>query len=151
MDNEQFLQYLRDHALEEGYAYIQEHIAELPDHAAIGEVLADEALRLLYSPFVSLKLAELLIFCGEYVQHTSSHALGLKAKGDALMMIGNHQAALDALDTAGEKFELLGDERNWARSRISWIVSAAWLGRVEEALQAAARAREVFLQLGENF
>src|SRR6266699_1114875 len=151
MDTDLFLQNLRDLPLEEGRAFIQEHIAELAGYAAIGNLLENEALRLLYSPFVSLKLAELLIFFGEYVQHTSSHALGLKAKGDALMMIGHHQAALDALDTAGEKFELLGDERNWARSRISWIVSAAWLGRVEEALQAAARAREVFLQLGENF
>ncbi len=87
MDTELFLQYLRDHTLEEGRAYIQEHIAELSDHAAIGNLLADEALRLLYSPFVSLKVAELLIFYGEYVQHTSSHALGLKAKGDALMLI----------------------------------------------------------------
>ncbi len=151
MDTDLFLQNLRDLPLEEGRACIQEHIAELSDHAAIGNLLADEALRLLYSPFVSLKIAELLIFFGEYVQHTSSHALGLKAKGDVLMMIGHHQAALDALDTAGEEFELLGDERNWARSRISWIVSAAWLGRVEEALQAAHQAREIFLQLGENF
>ncbi len=151
MDTELLLQNLRDLPLEEGRACIQEHIVELSDHAAIGNLLADEALRLLYTPFVSLKIAELLIFFGEYVQHTSSHALGLKAKGDVLMMIGHHQAALDALDIAGEEFELLGDERNWARSRISWIVSAAWLGRVEEALQAAAQAREVFLRLGENF
>src|SRR5260370_13916734 len=151
MDNEQFLQYLRDHALEEGYAYIQEHIAELSDHAAIGGVLADEALRLLYSPFVSLKLAELLIFYGEYVQHSSSHALGLKAKGDALMVIRHLQAAMGCLDAAGEEFLRLGDEGNWARSRISWIISAAWLGRVEEALQEAACARDTFLRLGEPY
>src|SRR5258708_29849352 len=154
MDTElflQFLQYLRDHTLEEGRACIQEHISELSDHAAIGELLAEEALRLLYSPFVSLKVAELLIFYGEYVQHTSSHALGLKAKGDALMLIEHHQAALECLDAAGEKFLLLGDEGNWARSRISWIISAAWLGRVEEALQEAARARDVFLRLGEDY
>lgn len=151
MDTDLFLQHIRDLPLEEGRAYIQEHIAELPDHAAVGNLLADEALRLLYSPFVSLKLAELLIHYGDYVHHTSSHALGLKAKGDALMIIGHHRAALDALDAAGEEFKLLGDEVNWARSRISWIVSSAWLGRVEEALQAAAQAREVFLQLGENF
>jgi CHAT domain-containing protein len=151
MDTELFLQNLRDLPVEEGRAFIQEHIDELSDHAAVGNLLADEALRLLYSPFVSLKIAELLIFFGEYVQHTSSHALGLKAKGDVLMMIGHHQAALDSLDAAGEEFKLLGDEGNWARSRISWIVSAAWLGRVEEALQAAAQAREVFLRVGENF
>src|SRR5713101_8753950 len=151
MDTELFLQYLRDHTLEEGRAYIQEHIAELSDHVAIGNLLADEALRLLYTPFVSLKLAELLIFFGEYIQHPSSHALGLKAKGDALMAIGHFRAAMDSLDAARDEFRLLGDEGNAARSRISWTLSAAWIGRVEEALQEAARARDVFLQLGENY
>ncbi len=151
MDTDLFLQHLRDLPLEEGRTYIQEHILELSDHAAIGNLLADEALHLLYTPFLSLKLAELLIFFGEYVHHSSSHALGLKAKGDALMMIGHYQAALDALDAAGKEFKLLGDEGNWARSRISWIVSASWLGRAEEALEAATQAREVFLRLGENF
>jgi CHAT domain-containing protein len=151
MDTELFLQYLRDHTLEEGRAYIQEHISELSDHTAIGELLAEEALRLLYSPFVSLKVAELLIFFGGYVQHSSSHALGLKAKGDVLFQIGHFQAAIECLDAAGEEFRRLGDEGNWARSRISWILSAAWLGRVEEALQEATRARDVFFQLGELY
>src|SRR5712691_2173357 len=148
MDNNLLLQQLRDLNLEEGRAYIQAHASELEDHAAFGELLTDEALHVLYIPFVSLKLAELLIFFGEFVHHSSSHALGLKAKGDALMMIGHYQAALDTLDTAGEVFKLLGDEANWARSRISWIRSAAWLGCVEEALQTADQAREVFLRLG---
>src|SRR5262249_26127143 len=62
-----------------------------------------------------------------------------------------HQAALECLDAAGEEFLYLGDEGNWARSRISWIISAAWLGRVEEALQQARQARDVFLHLGEDF
>src|SRR6266481_2104168 len=122
MDNELFLQRLRDLSLEDGRIYLQEHIAELSDHAAIGNLLADEALRLLYTPFISLKLAELLIFFGEYVQHTSSHALGLKAKGDVLFQIGHFQAAIECLDAAGEEFRRLGDEGNWARSRISWIL-----------------------------
>jgi len=84
MDSDLFLQQLRDLSLEDGRAYIQVHTAELEDHTTFGSLLADEALRLLYTPFVSLKLAELLIFFGEYVQHVSSHALGLKAKGDVL-------------------------------------------------------------------
>src|SRR6266581_1192896 len=151
MDTDLLLQNLHDLSLEEGKAYIQEHIDELSDNASVGNVLADEALRLLYTPFVSLKIAELLIFFGECVRHTISHALGLKAKGDALMMIGHHQAALDALDAAGEKFLSMGDEVNWARSRIGWIVSAAWLGHVDEALQAASQARDVFLQRGEIY
>jgi CHAT domain-containing protein len=151
LDTDLFLQNLRDLSLEEGKAYIQEHIDELADHAVIGKLLENEALHLLYSPFISLKIAELLIFYGEYVEDILSHALGLKAKGDALMMIGHHQAAIDALDAAGEEFLHLEDERNWARSRISWIYCSAWLGRVEEALRQAEQARNMFLKLGEPY
>ena len=122
MDTDLFLRNLRDLPLEEGKAYIKEHIDELSDYAAVGNLLADEALRLLYSPFLSLKLAELLIFFGEYVQHTSSHALGLKAKGDALVQIGHFQAAMENLDIAGDEFLSLDDEGNWARSRIRGCV-----------------------------
>jgi CHAT domain-containing protein len=145
MDNTLFLQRLRESSLEEGRAYIQSHLEELADHAAIGTLLADEALAQLYTPFLSLKLAELLIFFGEYTQHLSSHALGLKAKGDALVQIRHFQAALDSLDIAGEEFLQLEDAGNWARTRISWIVAATSLGRVDEALQEATRARDIFL------
>jgi tetratricopeptide (TPR) repeat protein len=151
MDTDLFLQQLRDPPLDEGRAYIQEHIEELSDHKATGELLEEEALRVLYTPFLSLKLAELLIFFGEYVEHLPSHALGLKAKGDALMMIEHHQAALECLDSAGQEFLFLEDEENWARSRISWTISTAWLGRVEQALQEADRARNVFLRLDEGY
>lgn len=151
MDSDLFLQQLRDLSLEDGCAYIQEHRAELSDRTAIGEVLAEEALRVLYTPFLSLKIAELLIFYGDYVGHLLSHGLGLKAKGDALMLIAHYEAAMKYLDTAGKEFLGLGDEGNWARSRISWIIACAWLGRIEEALQEAARARDVFLRLGEYY
>lgn len=151
MDSDLFLQQLRDLPLEGGRAYIREHIAELSDHKAIAKLLEDEALRVLYTPFLSLKIAELLIFYGEYIGHLSSHALGLKAKGDALLQIGHYQAAIEALDAAGEEFLSLGDDGNWARSRISWVLSAGWLGRIEDALMAGEQAREVFLQLGETY
>ena len=114
-------------------------------------MLADEALRVLYSPFLSLKIAELLIFYGEYVGHLSSHALGLKAKGDALVQIGHNQAAMEASNAAGEEFLQLEDKGNWARSRISWVLAAGWLGRVEDALKAGEQARNVFLQLDEPY
>lgn len=144
MDNTIFLQQLRESSLEEGRAYIQSHIEELKDHTAIGILLADEALVQPFNSFLSLKLAELLIFFGEFTRHTSSHALGLKAKGDALVQIRHYQAALDSLDVAGEEFLQLEDAGNWARTRISWMVAATSLGRVEEALLAAARARDIF-------
>ena len=110
MDSDLFLQQLRDLSLEDGRAYIQSHAADLEEHGTFGNLLAEEALNQLYTPFASLKLAELLIFFGEYVQHLSSHALGLKAKGDALMLIAHYEAAMKYLDTAGKEFLGLGDE-----------------------------------------
>jgi len=78
MDEQQFLPTLRDLGLEEGKTYIQEHIAELSDSAAISALLENEALNQLYTdPSISLKMAELLIFFGEFVPHKPSHALGL--------------------------------------------------------------------------
>src|SRR5579885_3647862 len=151
MDTDLFLRYLRDHTLEEGRTYIQEHLADLSDSKATGDLLADEALRVLYTPFLSLKIAELLIFYGELTGHRLSYALGLKAKGDVLMMIGHYQAAIEILDRAGEEFLSIGDEGNWARSRISWVYSSAELGHIEEALRAAEQARTIFLRLEEYY
>src|SRR6185312_10247693 len=141
---------LRDLSLEEGHVYIREHIEELADHAAIGNLIKDEALRQQnISPLISLKLGELLVYFGEYVQHAPSHALGLIARGDAFRCMGQHQLALEYLDEAAREFLRLGDEIGWARTRIGWISSAAWLGHSEEALKEADRAREVFLRAGE--
>jgi CHAT domain-containing protein len=152
MDTAQLLQYLRELSLEEGQAFLAQHLPELPDAVALGNALADEALNQLYTnPAISLTIAELLIWFGTSRQHSSAHALGVKAKGDALRVLGLHQAALECLDEAGAEFLLLGDEANWARSRITWILSASWLGRVEDALREAERARAVFLRLGEPF
>ena len=151
MDTTLFLHCLRELGPEEGRAYIEAHLDELTDYTAVGNLLADEALKYLYDPFLSLKLAELLIFFGELTQNVYSHALGLKAKGDALVQVSHYQAAKECLDAAGEKFLSLGDEGNWARSRISWMVASAWLGHVEEALEHAACAREVFLRNGEPY
>lgn len=146
-----FIKVLRELPLQEAYASMQDQAEELFNHTIIGEMFAEEALRLLYDPAASLKVAELLIFFGEFFHHLPSHALGLKAKGDALMRIEHHRAALECLDAAGKEFLAIDDEWNWARSRISWIYSAAALGRIEDALQEAARARGTFLKLGESY
>ncbi|MGH2508510.1 MAG: tetratricopeptide repeat protein, partial [Ktedonobacteraceae bacterium] len=151
MDNATLLQHLREGSLEEGRAYLIALCAKLTDYDAVGNTLADEALARLYSPFLSLKLAELLTFFGEHTHHLPAHALGLKAKGDALVQIRLYQAALENLDRSGEEFLHLNDEENWARTRISWIVAATSLSRVEEALHEASKAREIFQKYNQRY
>ncbi|MFL5659457.1 MAG: CHAT domain-containing protein [Ktedonobacteraceae bacterium] len=152
MDDHLFLQQLRTLDFDEACIYLQGYAAQRTDYTAIAHEIADEAFRQRgIDPFICLKLAELLIFFGEHVHHPSFHTLGLKLKGDALHFVGHHQAALEALDEAGKEYLLQGDEIGWAHSRISWLPSCAWLGKTEEALQAASLARDIFLQHKEDF
>ena len=152
IDNAPFLRALTDLSLEEGRAYILSHLEEITDYDEIANLMAEEALRLRdTSPFISLKLATLLTFLGDSVPHALSRALGLKAQGDVLDYMGQFQAALPYLDKAGEEFLKLDDAVHWARTRVAWILSCAWLGRVDEALREAARARAVLLQNGKKY
>lgn len=147
MDNAAFVQQLCAGTLDEGLARIQALKQEQIECSTLGNALADEALARLYTPFFSLKLAELLTFLGKHTTHLATQALGLKARGDALAQAKLYQAALESLDAAGEVFLTLQDEENWARTRISWVVAATSLGRTEEALREAEKAREIFQRL----
>lgn len=155
MDTALFLQQLRDLPVEEGGRLIQEYAQKAqkpPDLQDFSTLLVNEALKQLYTnPAISLKLAKHLVHLGDLVGDVKIHANGLKARGDALRAIGLHAISMDTLDAAGVEFLSLNDEVDWARSRISWIVSCAWLGRLEEALQEARRAHDTFEDLEEQY
>jgi len=88
MEFRQLLQQLKETDLEESRRLIAEQASALDDQAAFGNLLASEALDQVFAnPATSLKLAEQLIFLGEYFQQPYSKALGLKAKGDVLKTI----------------------------------------------------------------
>jgi len=152
IENEVFLQRLCELSLEEGCAYIRDHAWQIPDHDALATLIRRASLgQRNINVSLSLKLAELLTFLGEHLQHKPAYALGLLTKGDGFSHIGHHQKALEYLDTAGEVFLHLGDLVNWAHTRMCWIIASAWLGHAEEALQEANRAREMFRQRGEQY
>src|SRR5258708_14148075 len=148
MDEGQLLAQLRELSLQQGYQLLAAHLDAIADHVAFGVRLSDDALDQLYTnPTISLKLAEELTFFGDLAGQLACHALGLKARGDALRVLGLHQDALEALDAAAEEFLRLGDKGNWARSRISWITTRAGFADAHRALRQAARSPERFLQL----
>src|ERR1700681_3217898 len=60
-------------------------------------------------------------------------------------------AALEYLDAAGKALLHMGDEVNWAYSRVPWIVSCAWVGQIERALQIAEQARSILLKHNEYY
>src|SRR5258708_8432190 len=83
MDDKVFLQRLCDLSLAEGCAYIQAHTTEFADPATVAVLIREESLRQRnINAFVSLKLAELLIYLGEHLQHAPSYAFVLLPNRD---------------------------------------------------------------------
>ncbi len=147
-----FLQSLHDLSLEEGKVYIREQNIVPDDYKAVGEQIKGEALRQWHiDTSVSLKLGELLIFFGEHTGHAPSRALGFVAKGDAFRILGHYQFAKEYAEIAGEEFLRLGQEVDWARTRMSWVSATLRQGHVEEALQEAEKVRSVFIAYDEPY
>src|SRR5205809_730687 len=146
MDNALFLQHLRDAGLEEGRTYIQEHIQELVDYAAIGDLLADEALKHLFTPFLSLKLAELLTFFGESAPDEYAHALVLKAKGDAIVLYERMLAIYPTVTDQGEA----SVKRAIAMAQESQVVILSWLGDFEQARRLLQEVHAAYSALAET-
>jgi tetratricopeptide (TPR) repeat protein len=151
MSEQHLLQTLQELSLPDGKQHLQAYYDERKQSASIVTGLEEEALDKLYAPFTSLKFAELLLFLGTHIQDRHAYALGLKARGDALVQMGHYSVAMQSLDEAADIFRQEGDLGNQARSRISWIVACAWLGHIAEALREARQARDIFLRLGEPF
>ena len=101
-------------------------------------------------PNESLKCAEKVIEIGESRDNLSYIALGKMARGDALKFIGHLQEAWESLAEARELYQSIGDEVGWARACIGPLYFCAELSHVDEALENAKRAREIFSVQGEQ-
>jgi len=95
---------------------------------------------------VSLRLAEALITGAQLARRADHRALGLMAKGDALRVLGRYQESRAWLDEAAAAFLALGDEVDWARTRIGWLESSLFLGHGGEALAVVAHATSVLVR-----
>lgn len=100
------------------------------------------------NPDTSFMLAGYLMAIGDWSGQKSYHALGLMARGDALRRMDRDEDALPFLDAAGEEYLSLNDEIGWARTRIGRVSACLQLNRPTEALEDAAKAREIFIRHG---
>ncbi|MGH2371730.1 MAG: tetratricopeptide repeat protein, partial [Chloroflexota bacterium] len=96
-------------------------------------------------PHISLRAAETLIDAARLAGQPYHEALGLMAKGDALRFLGRYPESLPFFERAAEAFLAQGHEVGWARTRIGWLHTMHLLGRGEEALAVAERAREILI------
>jgi tetratricopeptide (TPR) repeat protein len=74
----------------------------------------------------------------------------LRAKGNAVGVAGNNQAAVDLHTDALAALEAAGDEMEVARTLNASVQPLILLGQYDRALQAAHRAREIFAGHGDE-
>jgi CHAT domain-containing protein len=119
----------------------------LPDDLSTRLVdrLKREADRSWYSdPLRSLQFASRIVDIGRHRDDPNQIALGLLAQGNALKFAVRPVEAWDALQQSGRMFQFAGNEFGWARTRISLLGVALFLGRMGDALIDARRARAIF-------
>src|SRR5258706_307417 len=146
MDRELFLQYLRDHTLEEGQAYIQEHTAELSDHTTIGEWLADEALQFAeQARIIFSQLGE------QYWVGVINNNIGLVYE-----FVGRCQDAINLHELTLAFFATITDQQETEIQRTRGIIqinlarNVSWLGDIERAYALLQQAQASFVTIGET-
>ena len=136
VDREQLVQHAVERAGDE----------EAGSSAFLERLKAESERRWASDPHASLRLAEALIVGARWAAQPRHEALGLMAKADALRFLGRYAESLELFEAAARRFQQLGDEVGWARTRIGGLVSMQRVGKGEEALDVVDRARDVLVR-----
>src|SRR5262249_15424892 len=99
-------------------------------------------------PLRSQDWAELAIAVAETINNRIALPRALRAKANALYTLDQHTAAIDLPRQAIAIFEAEGDEEELARTLSGSIQPQLLVGRYEDALAAAERARSLFTRQG---
>ena len=98
----------------------------------------------------ALHLAEAALFIARQLRRKEDLALALRAKGNALHLLGKNRAAVQYHERALKVYESLGVCKEAARTLSTSIQPLSLLGEYDRAFAAAERAREIFVRLGET-
>ncbi len=99
----------------------------------------------------ALGLAEAALAIARELRTNEALALALRAKANAEWFMGECKSAVKLFDEAAMLFERTGNRSEVARTLSSSIQSLALLGEYDSAFGAAAKAREIFTALGEDW
>jgi len=127
--------------------------------AAHHRLLKDEAVRqindvvratLRKNPRKALCLAEVSVAIARRLRNPTSLGRSLRAKGNALYMLGDNPAALRSHGRALRLFRKIRDSEEEARTLIPSIQSLILLGKYDQAFAAAEDAKRIFRELGDE-
>ena len=132
-----------------GAALLREHAA-LAD-AALAHALKDICLDAWSSdPARAVAAADALGALASVVQSEEVAALRSWAEGIAALVGGQMESAVARLGDAEARFRALCQPHSAASTQVSKLVALAMLGRYDEAVEAGLRARDIFLEHGDQ-
>ncbi len=99
---------------------------------------------------VAMSLAELALGIAQKIGHRESLGRSLRAKANALFILGKNKEAIEFYQQAREAFQGSGNELEFAITLSSSIQPHILLGEYDQALASADRARAIFTSLNEN-
>lgn len=121
------------------------------DVTTMGNVIKDASRD---AQFFDLQHAEWLgrglILLGEQEKEEGIIGLGEIALGDAIRLNGDYVTGLEILDRAAGRFERIGDEVGWARTRIGWLGAVFHLEFHPEIEPIVQRSLQIFSAKGES-
>lgn len=113
--------------------------------------LTDEAARIMgIDPRRMERICEDALAIADLSEEPFLLATARMRRGDAHRALGQSVEACDCYDEAEAIFRGLRRPLEAARTRIGWVDSASKLGRVDDALQAAGKARRVLARHGDT-
>jgi CHAT domain-containing protein/tetratricopeptide (TPR) repeat protein len=119
--------------------------------AAVVQQLTEAArIQLRIDARQSLALAEAAVSIARKVRRTEALGRSLRAKANALYVIGDNRLALDCHEQALRIFQTIGNLEEEGRTLNSSIQPSILLGEYDRALKLAERAREIFLRLDDR-
>lgn len=141
-------------------------IGELPDAASRKRFLAQhrglcragsvEALTAIVHEQIrvdarrALQLAEFALLLAQQLRQPEIHALALRAKANALYASGKNREAVGLDERASKIFGRRGNTVELAKTLRSSLQPLILLGEYDRAFAAAARARSIFQELGDE-
>lgn len=129
-------------------AFLQAHVAAITDEVI--NLMKTRATEHLYvNGREALELARSILYAAELTGRPLHRGWGLMALGNAYRNLGQYEAAIVAYDQAQAICAAAGEPVEAARSQIGKVGALGYLARYDEALETAARAREVLLSHGE--
>jgi CHAT domain-containing protein len=98
----------------------------------------------------ALALAEAAALIARKLRSAEALAQGLRAKGNALHFLNDHEAAVEHHEEAARLFAKAGQPTEVGRTLSTSIQPLILLGEYQRAQAAAARAREIFVREGDD-